>query len=421
MSIYQDTLNNLKKFIPQKYTFQAEFGLARTKYLLNLLDNPQDKINCIHVAGTSGKGSTSYFMASLLQNLGLKVGLHVSPFVNDLRERAMINGELISQEKFSRYVEEIIKVSYKMEKSDFGLPTYFEVLTALAFYIFNKEKVDYAVIETGLGGLFDATNTINSQNKICVITKIGFDHTEILGNTLSKILSQKAGIIQEKNPVFALKPKINLIKLLDQKAQERNTKVNYISKEDFKKIKFPPKFPQYQKENFTLAQAVIKFVAKEKKLDLNQAIIEEVIKNTKIPGRFEIKEKSNTTWIIDGAHNPQKMKGLISSFKKNYPKQKALFILAFKKGKDYSEIISHLIPVAEKIIVTTFITDAQDLIHLGENPEEIIKILKENKFKNYITEANPFTALEIAQKEPQKIKIITGSFYLIGLLNSKIL
>ncbi|HLL61269.1 MAG TPA: Mur ligase family protein [Candidatus Nitrosocosmicus sp.] len=220
----------LNQYIPQgSFKFPGDVGIKRTKYLLNLIDNPQNKIKVIHIAGTSGKGSTAYYTSHILQCLGFKTGLHVSPHLVDVRERFQINNQLINERDFCNYLQEIIPMIEKVSEADLGRITFFEVTVALVYYIFWKEHVDYAVVETGLGGLYDATNVVDSENKLAVITKIGFDHTEILGDTLYKIAAQKAGIIQKRNTVITIWQDEEAMKVIEEEVQKKNGKLYIVS------------------------------------------------------------------------------------------------------------------------------------------------------------------------------------------------
>ena len=167
---YYQVRDWLEGFIPLVYG-KEELGLARIEYLLKLLGNPERKFKSIHIAGTSGKGSTAFYTAQLLQESGLKVGLHVSPHLVDIRERMQINGELVSVEKFLKLFDEIVPVVESMKDSKVGLPSYFEILVAASFLYFAQEKVDLAVVEAGLGGRLDATNVLTPQ--VSIITNIG--------------------------------------------------------------------------------------------------------------------------------------------------------------------------------------------------------------------------------------------------------
>src|SRR3989344_5192458 len=182
---YQAAVKYLEA-LPRTPDPAAEAGFNRAKQLLSLLGNPQNKLKTIHVAGTSGKGSTAMALSHILVAHGFKVGLTVSPHVYDIRERCQINNRAITTKKFQTYLSQILPVIEKLKKRT-KVPTYFEALVALAFVAFAAEEVDYAIVETGMGGLLDATNTVDRDDKLCLLTKIGYDHTQILGNSLEEI------------------------------------------------------------------------------------------------------------------------------------------------------------------------------------------------------------------------------------------
>src|SRR3990167_8385489 len=191
----------LENFIPYVWT-RKELGLERISHLLKLLGNPQNKFKSIHIAGTSGKGSTAFYISRLLQeskSQRVKVGLHISPHLVDIRERLQINGKLIPMNRFARLIGEIKPAVESMKDSKVGYPSYFEILVAAAFLYFAKVQVDWAVVEVGLGGRLDATNVLIPA--ISVITNVGLDHTDILGKTVEEIAWEKAGIIKAGVPV----------------------------------------------------------------------------------------------------------------------------------------------------------------------------------------------------------------------------
>ena len=254
---FKEAEKYLYSTIPSSYTkkFPGSVGLSRTKKLLESLGNPQEKVNVIHIAGTSGKGSTATMISFILKEKGYKVGLTLSPHVVDIRERVQINNKFLTKEKFTSYLNEIVPFIKKINKQKKGEITYFEVLQVMAYYIFNKEKVDYAVIETGMGGTYDATNTVSNTDKICVITRIGLDHTNILGTNLTDIAKQKAGIIQKGNEVFALKQTKNINNVFRKRAKKVGAKLILV--ETNKNIKTSLK-GEYQKENTNKEKETIK-------------------------------------------------------------------------------------------------------------------------------------------------------------------
>lgn len=434
INTYSEAISYLRRSIPKNQNrFPGDLGLKRQAEILKLLGDPQNKIKTVHLAGTSGKGSTAFYISSLLINHGFKVGLTLSPHLLDIRERFQINNKLISKKEFVFYLNQIISVIEKIKLTDFGKPTFFEILIALSFYIFYQKKVDYMVVETGLGGLMDGTNTITSPNQVVVITKLGLDHTAVLGPNLKSIAFQKAGIIHQENPVFSAKQLFQAKKVLDDVALKNKTKVNYISpKTNFKNIKFKGqtiiydfKFDDlninklclntiglYQVDNSALSLSVLKFLSTRDHFNLNINQIKNTFLNSHFFGRVDFYQKGNQTFILDGAHNPQKMRSLVSSLKKAYPHQKFIFIIAFKQRHDFPQMIKSILPIAKKIILTSFNIKFQDMAQISQSASSIISLLKKLNFDNYQIALNPKSAYLLAKKTNQST-IVTGSLYLL--------
>lgn len=440
---FKQTLEYLYKQIPISIQskFPGSIGLERTKYLLHILGDPQDKIKIIHIAGTSGKGSTAYLTSILLKNHNLKVGLSISPHLLDIRERFQINNQLVNIKLFCQRLSEIIHYIDQVAKTKYGKPTYFEILVALAFYIFHKEKVDYAVMETGMGGLYDATNTVNRKDKLAVITRIGLDHTSVLGKTINKIAYQKAMIFQKGNITLSIDQRPQARKVIDIVARNQQvTSLKYVEKEiNYKNIKtsidkttFDWQFKnlklndlelglsgKYQVENCSLALAVAYILSQRDKFILDKKVVRTTLRSAQYHGRFETILLKNKKIIMDGAHNPQKMSAFINSLISLYPNQKFSFLIAFKKGKDYHNMLKYIIPVASKIIVTKFYVDTQDVINLSESPETIANILKKQDFKNDVVIKDLFQALKILLNQ-DNVLVITGSLYLLAEVYKKL-
>lgn len=323
----EDALN----LLTSNEKFQISLGLERMRAVMKLLDNPQDNLNCIHVAGTNGKGSVCACLSSILNCAGEKVGLYTSPHIFKYNERIKINDVCISDDDFARYVFEISDLA---DKNNINL-TEFEILTAVMFRYFADNNVDVAILETGLGGRFDATNII--KNNICsVITHIDFDHTEKLGSTIEKIAYEKAGIIKKNCPCIAAQD----ISVIRQIADENNSEF-YLAQisEDYQL----PLKGIYQQENAALALEVIKRIYP----DISKTTIQNGLSKVNHPFRFQyIKEKN---LIIDGAHNPNGMESLIKSLDKYYPDEKRRFIFGCLNNKDYEKMLEILTRNKDKI------------------------------------------------------------------------
>ncbi len=430
----------LSAHIPKnpKNIFQGSLGLKRIKSLLLLIDNPQDKLKVIHIAGTSGKSSTSYLLSLLLSCVGKKTGLFISPHIINIRERISINNKFISEIQFVKALNEIIPFIERVEKTELGTPTYFEILTVLAFYFFRKEKVDYAVIETGIGGLQDGTNVVNNTNKVCIITKLGMDHTEILGKTLTEITKQKAGIITKNAIVITPKQESTASSIIKNSAKNNgaklfilNPEINYKDiKENRGKTVFTFDFlkthlshvslgllGKYQAENCSLALATFTLLCTRDGFIIDEKKIRNILEQANFFGRMSRYRIAGKNVIIDGAHNEQKMESLIQTVSQLYPGEKFNFLLAFKSTKDFIPLLRLISPLAASITITSFKMKAQDWSCTSKKPEIIAEALSQIGFSNYRVVVNPQEALEqLLNKRDKTDIIITGSFYLISEL-----
>lgn len=317
--------------------FHISLGLERISNILELSGNPQDKLDCIHVAGTNGKGSVCAILASILKCAGKKVGLYSSPHIFKYNERIKINGNSISDDDFSSYVFEISKLA---DEHNIDL-TEFEILTAVMFKYFADNNVNVVVLETGLGGRFDATNVIK-KNLCSIITHVDYDHTERLGNTLDKIAFEKAGIIKSGCPCIVAEGKEVYKDVADQKCAMLIliSPMADISELSLKGI--------YQQENLSLALAAIETVFPE----ITKEVIDEGLKQVKHLCRFQYIAKNNL--IIDGAHNPNGIEMLKQSLDMYYPGLKRRYVFGCLKNKDYKKMVQSLFENGDEIYFYKF-------------------------------------------------------------------
>lgn len=378
-----------------------DMSLERMWPLLKSVDNPQNNLSVVHVAGTSGKTSTCYYIADYLRSSGASVGLTVSPHIQTVRERIQVNGEPLSEEEFVAYFDEFCQLVDVSNE-----PSFYELLMTFVFWVFVKVGVDYAVLETGMGGLFDSTNVVVREDKICVITDIGYDHMNVLGDTLEQIASQKAGIIHDKNSVFMYEQGTSVMQAIRCRVSQYNAHLEIVS--DTNESVSMPKF---QRRNWHLARNVVEHIAKRDTLLLAESYHPESVV---VPGRMEIYEMSDgVTIVLDGAHNEQKITAFVESFVERFPGQKAAVMLGVKEGKEYQKVIDDLAEITQSMVTTTF-TTSQDIPSSAHNPYELASYAHETHAISTTVEKDIEQAFQLLLQHPCKLKVVVGSFYLLG-------
>lgn len=410
-SSIKDIEKYLDTFIPTKklVRFPGDEGLLRTYEFLRLLGSPQNKLKIVHVAGTSGKGSTSFIISSLLIAHGFKVGLHLSPHLLDIRERTEISDTLLDEKKYVNYFNEIIPTIETIKSSHFGTITYFEVMVGFVYYVFNKEKVDYAVIETGLGGKYDGTNVVERKDKLSVITRIGLDHTKVLGNTLSQIAYQKAMICVNEGDLITIHQSASAQKAIEKVVRAKKGHLYFAEKT---KIVVGLK-GEYQEENASLAVAAVSHLGIRDAFYFDKNGANSILAQLRFKGRFDVIQKNKHLFILDGAHNPQKMRAFLKAVKKTYPNKRFTFVIAFKHGKEYAKMLKYIVPFASKIIATTIFSNNPDFGYLSTRAEDIKKTLRKSNFTN-IQIVKEKKELKRVIEENEGDSIVTGSLYLVG-------
>lgn len=439
---FKQAVNFLESLIPRGKARKhpGKIGLLRQKYLLKLLDNPQNKYPCVHITGTAGKGSTAYLISNILKTAGYKVGLHISPHLEIITERVQINNKNLGKQKFIKLVNYVKPIIEKIgEDPKYGKPTYFEALAGLTFLAFVKEKVNIAVIEVGMGGKFDGTNVIKNP-LISIITNIGLDHTKILGKTVEKIAGDKKEIIKKNSIVISGVKQESVQKIVASKCLKQNSKL-YLLNKDFKyKIKkidkhgeifdFFTKSKKYknlnlsllgyhQVENASLAIFAIEML-KNKGFRINEKQIRKALLNSFFAGRLEI-VKNKPLLVFDGAHNEDKIKALTVSFPKLFSYEKLIVVFALKRDKNIETIFPEIAKIASKIIVTRFTIGCDIGLNLSYPPEKLANEIKNKfNFQNLLVVSSPIKAIKKALKLQRKndVVLVTGSLYLIGELKT---
>lgn len=409
-----NSIEHAEKELGQLYDLVKKRGpdglaLDRMWPLLEAAGNPHEQLRVIHVAGTSGKTSTCYYISALLSSSGQKVGLTVSPHVDSITERIQVNGEPISETEFCRELGEFLDLVHAMEET----PSYFEVMISFAFWYFAKHRVDYVVAETGLGGLLDGTNTVTRADKVCVITDIGMDHMHILGSNIREIAAQKAGIIQRENVAFMIDQSEDVMEVVRRRIAEKHASLNVIGdqvKKDF--ATEHTTLPLFQKRNWYLSQKVCAYIAQRDQFDLDHNFNPAM---TVVPGRMELQQLSNgSLLILDSAHNGQKIEAFVSSFTDMFINEKATVLLALKTGKEHVEVLENIKEIVHDLIITSFESE-QDFPIRSQSPESIAINARDIGMNVEVID-NYEKAYRKLMQSPQKIKLVIGSIYLLSLI-----
>lgn len=419
---YEEALD----FIHGTKKFGSKLGLDNIRRLLNLLGDPQKGLKCIHIAGTNGKGSTSSYIANILQEAGYKVGLFTSPYLERFNERMTIDDEDIPDDILATIVEKVKEKVELMNNEENLFPTEFEIVTAVAFEYFMEEKVDYVVLEVGLGGRLDSTNIIDSS-LASVITTIDMDHMDILGDTLGKIAWEKAGIIKKNGLVISYPQKEEALEVLKKVSKEKGAelilcpmnKIKIAELNDcgaifdfeyngntIKNIRINL-LGEHQVYNAALALTTILNLRDRDLIKISDEAIKLGMSKTKWKGRLEVLRR-NPTFLIDGAHNVQGVKSLVQSLKL-FKYNRLILGIGILKDKDVEHMIEILTPLADEIIITE-----ADIFRKMAAEELAEKVKKYNE--NITIEKNIEKAIdkafEIAEKDD--LILFSGSLYLIG-------
>lgn len=383
-------------------------NLDRMIPLLELAGNPHKKLKVVHVAGTSGKTSTCYFVSALLQSSGMKVGLSVSPHVNTITERVQIDNKPMPAHEFLTELKEFLELTVDVDEQ----PSYFELLLAFALWECVRQGVDYAVIETGMGGLLDASNVITRADKVCIITDIDYDHMHVLGDTLELISTQKAGIIHNGNHVFCYQQAPVIMSQIEKRVAKNEATLHTVNEQDSSKELFSS-LPLFQARNYYLAHQTVEYISKRDKF-----VCAPIDPNTvAVPGRMETRLlKDGSTLILDGAHNKQKVKTFVESFKHKYPGEHVVCVLALKEGKEYQGVIDELEQICSEFILTTF-NSSQDLPVRSQKPSDLYEYCKRKNIKATTT-VNLEDAVNALEQRNSGIKLVIGSFYMLGQIKS---
>jgi dihydrofolate synthase / folylpolyglutamate synthase len=425
---------------------KMEFRLDRMRELLSLLDNPQERLKIVHVAGTKGKGSTSAMIASVLSAAGYRTGLYTSPHVDRVEERLIIDGERCGEGDFIALVERLRPIVRQLDLSRQRTtgepgPTYFEITTAMALEYFAWKQTDFAVLEVGLGGRLDCTNVC--QPLVSVITSISFDHTEILGNSLEEIASEKAGIIKDRVPVVSGVVEEEPRQVISNVALQHGCKLMQLGT-DFSYEYYPPcKTDQFDVEllgtmdydcsamqlkgvklallgRHQAANAVVALTVLNELQNQGWPVPEMAIRRglAKVywPARVEIVGRQPTI-VVDAAHNVASIQSLVATLKESFRARRRLLVFATTQGKDVRGMLQVLLPHFEAVILTRYVNNPRSV-----DPGELATLVGEmSEAPRFVCE-NPAAAWRKLSEliTPDDLACITGSFFLAAEIRREI-
>ncbi len=423
------TYAQAEEYILEIPRFTRKNSMENTRCFLAHLQESGQEIKMIHVAGTNGKGSVCAYLCSILREAGFSTGMFTSPHLVTMRERFMVNGEMISEEEFLwafRQVAEKCKDMPEFLKKQSYHPTFFEYLLFMAMVVFAHHKVDYVILETGLGGRLDATNVIDNK-EVCVITSIGYDHMEYLGNTLPQIASEKAGIMRRDIPVVYFDKEKEVTEALEKCARQVKTKTVPVSYSAIKEINTAHKtidfslqsnyygyirfcvstIALYQIENAALAVTAIEQLAD--RTSISQTAVQEGIRKAHWEGRME---EVMPSVYLDGAHNTDGMQAFLRTVREDGCLGQRKLLFSMVKDKQYQAVIAMLgqAGLFEEIgIVALQDMRALPLQELEDNFRQYtgLKIRKYDRLENAIEE------ICRNKKEEDRVYIV-GSLYLVG-------
>lgn len=389
-------------------------GIANMRLLLDALGNPEKNFKVIHVAGTNGKGSVCKFLSEILKKNGYSISVYTSPHLRKYNERFEANGRYITDEEFKLYKNKVKNAIEILPKREFEAPTLFDELTAIAYLFFKEQNTDFVILETGLGGRLDSTNTIKKP-LATIITEIGIDHIKELGSSIESITKEKAGIIKAGVPIITGVTNNKAREIIIEKAKEK--KALFIDalpfQSDIPKLEMQG---EHQIRNASVAMATIDILDKNGHIKIDRNLALEAIRGAKKSGRYESLSK-NPDLIIDAGHNLSGIEAVIKTFdlyNSNLKNTKAglTLIIGFMQDKQYEEM-TDLIQRSFKLYNPIYIITKPEN-ERGMDPDIIKEILISKGERNVHSIENNEDAYDMAKKLKKNITLSFGSIYLIG-------
>ena len=426
------TYNESLKYLHQSYAKGIKVGLDGVRAILDNMGNPHDKLSVIHVAGTNGKGSTCAFLQHILMAAGFKVGMFTSPHLERYNERIRVGTQPVSDHDFARLLSFAAKTSDKTSAGDLGRLSFFELLTCMAFAYFSEQSVDIAIIETGIGGRLDSTNVIEKP-LLSVITAPGYDHQELLGNTLAEIAAEEAGIIKKDCPVAVYPTPV--LPIFKEKADAAlyyigedieitglayklsgthfSVKTAYFSYQSLS-IRL---LGEHQLHNAVHALLCIHALREQHKLHIPDEPVRRGLSGCQWPGRFELAWQGRCI-VLDGAHNEDGARIFSQALTRYFPSRRIVLVIGISKHKDYRNILRHMLSSigiakgldkADMVICTCSSFKAMPSAELAKYVKEMCEV-------PVLSEENHKEALKLAVKHAgtEDVIAVAGSLYLVG-------
>ncbi len=407
------------------YQFGSKLGLDNIRELLRRLDNPQDSLKFVHVAGTNGKGSTCSFISSVLTKSGLKTGLYTSPYIEIFNERMQIDHKNISDEALCKYTQRVKEKVTLMVEEGFNHPTEFEIVTAIAMLFFKEEACEVVILEVGLGGRLDATNVIECPI-VSVITPLGLDHVEYLGHTIDKIAFEKAGIIKTGGVTICHPQEAEAMAVIERIAAERNNllrvpdvykvsqQTHHQDYQSFVYCGFEFKLKMlapYQVQNAVMAIEVLKYLHYVGVAHLSLELIQKGLEETIWAARLETVSLEPRV-VIDGAHNAHGLIGLKEAIEHLYQGQKITALIGVLGDKAIEEELKAILPFFEKVITT--VPNSPRAMSARDLQKKIKALGYDKEIEAYETIQSALKAISQKQWQEDEMLLSFGSLYMIG-------
>lgn len=421
---------NVEAYLNQFFRGTKNPSLKAMKYFIDKFDNFEQKMKFIHIAGTNGKGSCTEIISNILVKQGYRVGKFISPHLIEYNERISINGKKISNQEMSDMIEELEPLIESYNKKEEVNITLFELETIMALLYFYRNNVDFVVLETGLGGLYDCTNII-TKPLVSVITSIGYDHMDILGKTLSEIAYQKAGIIKDNSHTVIFEQEPEVDRVFINECKKKNNTLHIIREKDISNYRFDENFQYFdykdiknicinlkgkmQVKNASISIEVMKII-NEYGYKIDMKSILDGLKTVVHKGRME--QLNNKPKIIfDGAHNEPAIKNLLDTVNMYYPKMKRVYIISILARKDYRKILNLLSKDKNAVFIMTSGNNA-DRYTTSDKLYECMKEFVEN---DKIYKEDLEKAIHNAMSgDNNVVNLVIGSFYTYGTVVKEI-